>query len=261
MRATSLVQQGQGLQGAIDSDVDAEWEPSMLMTINATRPNTPATTSSCSSQRPHVHSTSPFQRSIRSIPSHPPTNSTAPYPIYPHNPNNPFDVVLPRGLLHRIIDLYFDYVYCLIPCLHRPTFLHDLHAHREEQPDEEEWTVMVFCVVVATLVQLPRAFVPMPRKDVKDLVERCYALGREYLNRDYKEVSVTRCTSRIALKRRLMRRNRCYAIPVRFGESQLKRNADYDSQHRVHCCLDRETARRPCPVRSELDGHAQITPA
>lgn len=195
IRATSLSQQGQGMQGMAGRDVDAEWEPSMLMTLNATRSDPPQP-SSYHSLSPHVLSTSPLQRSHTSHPSHSPTYSTPPYPAYPHNANNTFDAILPRGLLHRIIDLYFDYVYCLIPCLHRSTFLNDLHSRREEQDGEDEWTALVFSVLAVTLVQLPRAFVPMPRKDVKTLVEKCHGLGRDYLGRDFKEATVIRCAYR-----------------------------------------------------------------
>ena len=72
--------------------------------------------------------------------------------------------------------------------------MQDLHSHREEDDNQEEWTALVFSVVAATLAQLPRAFVSMPRKKVKSLVDRCYGLAREYLNLDFDEVTVTRCT-------------------------------------------------------------------
>jgi hypothetical protein len=95
--------------------------------------------------------------------------------------------------LYHIIDLFFDYVYCLTPCLHRPSFLADLYARREERPGEEEWTALVLVVVGATLVQIPRAFVPLNRREVKVLVERCNAAGRGFLAADFHEIKVERC--------------------------------------------------------------------
>jgi hypothetical protein len=97
---------------------------------------------------------------------------------------NPLDMVLPRQLLHQVVNLYFDYVYALIPIIHRPTFMHDLHHNREERPGQEEWTCMTLALVAATLVQVPRSFVSMPRREVKQLAETCYKRGRAYLSMD-----------------------------------------------------------------------------
>jgi len=168
MRASSFNQQGQGMAGPNGRDVEKDWEPALLMTMEATRPP-PESDHELSPISSRQHQ-SPLRKS-----------------------DHPFDAVLARHLLHHIIDLYFDNIYCLIPCLHRPTFIHDLHSSREEHAGDHEWTALVFSVVAVTLVQLPRAFVAMPRKEVKALVLRCYGLAREYLNRDFKEVTVTRC--------------------------------------------------------------------
>jgi hypothetical protein len=77
--------------------------------------------------------------------------------------------------------------------------MRDLHAKREERPGEEEWTAMVLSLVAATLVQLPRAFVPMPRSEVKALVQKCYRHVTMALLRDYQDVSIDRrkCIARI----------------------------------------------------------------
>jgi hypothetical protein len=121
-----------------------------------------------------------------------PSFSTPPYASLPHNPSNPLEAILPRGFLYHIVDLFFDYIYCLTPCLHQPSFMRDLHAKREERQGEEEWTAMVLSLVAATLVQLPRAFVPMPRSDVKALVQKCYRHVTVALLRDYQDVSIDR---------------------------------------------------------------------
>jgi hypothetical protein len=111
----------------------------------------------------------------------------------PSNPANPLDQVLPRGLLLHIVDLYFDYIYALVPAIHRPTFMRDLGNYREEREGEEEWTHMVLILVTSTLLQVPRAFVPLPRKEVRALAERCWHLVRLFLSKDYVEVSLERC--------------------------------------------------------------------
>ena len=109
---------------------------------------------------------------------------------------NPLDMVLPRQLLHQVVNLYFDYVYALIPIIHRPTFMHDLHHNREERPGQDEWTCMTLALVASTLVQVPRSFVALPRREVKQLAEVCYKRGRAYLGMSIEApASVQVCTS------------------------------------------------------------------
>ena len=70
--------------------------------------------------------------------------------------------------------------------------MRDLDRKREEQPGEEEWTMLVLSVIASTLVQLPRAFVAMPRRQVKTLVHKCYYVIRQYLVKDFEVCSVNR---------------------------------------------------------------------
>ncbi|WVR05805.1 hypothetical protein IAU60_002830 [Kwoniella sp. DSM 27419] len=132
---------------------------------------------------------------VQSSASHDHRPSTKPiytYVHHPFNPSNPFDMVLSRKTLYQVLDLFFDYIYCLIPCLHRPTFTHDINTKREERPDQEEWTALVFAIVGSTLVQLPRNFVSMTRKEVRELVLACHGKVRDYLSKDFHEISITR---------------------------------------------------------------------
>ena len=151
-----------------------------------------------SSSHPHMTPTSflmdpPSTSSLAwGHPSSLPSFATLPYVGIPPNPSNPLETVLPRGLLYLIVDLFFDYIYPLTPCLHRPSFMRDLHAKREERPGEEDWTHMVLSLVSSTLSQLPRAFVAMPRRDVKLLVERCYRICRNFMSQDFVTVSIDR---------------------------------------------------------------------
>lgn len=118
-----------------------------------------------------------------------PDRNTIPRSIHNHF-HNPLDAILPRPLLILIINLFFDYIYPLTPCLHKPTFLQDLMSRREEQPGEEEWTALVLATVMSTLVQVPRAFVPLTRKEVRDLAARCHRETRKWSLNGYKEATV-----------------------------------------------------------------------
>jgi len=111
-------------------------------------------------------------------------------PQQPSQIYNPLDAILPRPLLHLIINLFFDYVFALTPCLHKPTFFKDLMRRREEQPGEEEWTALVLATVMSTLVQVPRAYVPLSRREVRDLAARCQQETRKWSLGGYKEVTV-----------------------------------------------------------------------
>lgn len=52
--------------------------------------------------------------------------------------------------------------------------------------------MLVLSVIASTLVQLPRAFVAMPRRQVKTLVHKCYYVIRQYLVKDFEVCSVNR---------------------------------------------------------------------
>ena len=151
-----------------------------------------------STHRPSFNGTRPMPLPQRPFDAASPLNSKSspnfpPYATYPHNPNNPFDAILPRGMLYYIVDLYFDYIYALIPCLHKPSFMASLHDGREERPGEDEWIALVMAVVAGTLVQVPHAFVAIHKEEKKSLTERCYALVKDFLFRDFTEVTVSRC--------------------------------------------------------------------
>lgn len=108
------------------------------------------------------------------------------------HPPNPFDAFLPRPLLMHIVDLFFDYIYGLTPVIHRPTFMRDLYNKREEQPDQEEWVCLVLSLVCITLSQVPRSFIDLSRRDVKDLIDRCSAAVRQWHARDFAEITLSR---------------------------------------------------------------------
>lgn len=215
-RMTALGMAGAAERAILGTDVERDWEPALAMAINATSASAAADESAAylvsdtgdlgSAGRPG----GPDSAAVRAILStgqstgptgfSPFTSSSpsghlgiSPYSHMPSNPSNPLDQILPRPLLHHIIDLYFDYVYPLVPCLHRPSFMADLYGHREEREGEEEWTVLVLCLVAATLCQIPRAWVSMPRRDVRELVYRCYRRAVDTLALDFGAPTVLRC--------------------------------------------------------------------
>lgn len=114
------------------------------------------------------------------------------HPSTPRHRLNPLDQILPRNLTYLIVDLYFKYIYCLIPCLHKPSFYRDLQDRREEQPGQEEWTALVLAVVASTLAQVPRSFVPLPNNEIKPLVLVCQEWVKRWQFQDFKQATVTR---------------------------------------------------------------------
>lgn len=100
-------------------------------------------------------------------------------------PRNPIDAILPRPLLHLILGLFKDFIYPLTPCIHMPTLLQDLARRRELEADQEEWIALVLATVMSTIVQVPRAFVPLSRSEVSALAEKCHIETRKWTMRGY----------------------------------------------------------------------------
>jgi hypothetical protein len=72
-----------------------------------------------------------------------------------------------------------------------PTLVQDLAKRREMEPGQEEWTAMVLATVMSTVVQVPRAFVPLSRGEVSALAERCYMETRRWSHLGYSDDSLT----------------------------------------------------------------------
>jgi hypothetical protein len=84
--------------------------------------------------------------------------------------------VAPRDTISLIIALFFDFVYPLTPCIHKPSFMADLHSRREER--DPLFFALVMSTVASTLVQVPRSYVPMDRPAVRKLAQTCYEASR-----------------------------------------------------------------------------------
>ena len=94
---------------------------------------------------------------------------------YYYRPHRLEDVV-PRDTVLLILALFFDYVYPLTPCLHKPSFMADVHARREER--DPLFFALVMSTVASTLIQVPRSYIPMERHAVRKLAQACHEASR-----------------------------------------------------------------------------------
>ena len=84
--------------------------------------------------------------------------------------------VVQRDTVLLILALFFDYVYPLTPCLHKPSFMADVHARREER--DPLFFALVMSTVASTLIQVPRSYIPMERQEVRKLAQACHEASR-----------------------------------------------------------------------------------
>jgi hypothetical protein len=104
----------------------------------------------------------------------PPPNTLPPLSYY-YRPHSLEDVA-PRDTIMLIVALFFDFVYPLSPCVHKPSYLADLHARREER--DPLFFALIMSTVASTLVQLPRSYLPMGRHAVRKLAQTCHEASR-----------------------------------------------------------------------------------
>ena len=104
----------------------------------------------------------------------PPPNTLPPLSYY-YRPHSLEDVA-PRDTIMLIIALFFDFVYPLSPCVHKPSYMADLHARREER--DPLFFALVMSTIASTLVQLPRSYLPMGRHAVRKLAQTCHEASR-----------------------------------------------------------------------------------
>lgn len=102
---------------------------------------------------------------------------TSPLPSlsYNYRPHR-LESIIPRDTVSLIIALFFDFVYPLTPCIHKPSFMADLHARREER--DPLFFALVMSTVASTLVQVPRSYLPMERSVVRKLAQNCHEASR-----------------------------------------------------------------------------------
>ena len=104
----------------------------------------------------------------------PPPGALPPLSYY-YRPHHLEDVA-PRETVMLIISLFFDFVYPLTPCVHKPSFMADLHSRREER--DPLFFALVMSTCASTLVQVPRSYLPMERPAVRKLAQICHEASR-----------------------------------------------------------------------------------
>lgn len=111
------------------------------------------------------------------LPVPPPT--VVPPLSYYYRPRR-LEEIAPRDTISLIIALFFDFVYPLTPCVHKPSFMADLHSRREER--DPLFFALVMSTVASTLVQVPRSYLPMERPVVRKMAQvRVMILWRRIL--------------------------------------------------------------------------------
>jgi hypothetical protein len=86
------------------------------------------------------------------------------------------DQVVAPQVIQSVIGIFFDYVYPLTPCLHRPTFLADLAARKDKT--DPLFFALTLVVLASTLVQVPRVLVNLDKDEVEALCRRCVRVAR-----------------------------------------------------------------------------------
>lgn len=142
-----------------------------------------------SSRSPHHDEHQPFGSPVEQFSTYPlfnwsykqhqplpiPSPTSIPPLSYYYRPHRLEDVA-PRDTILLIIALFFDFVYPLTPCVHKPSFMADVHARREER--DPLFFALVMSTVASTLVQVPRSYLPMERQTVRKLAQTCHEASR-----------------------------------------------------------------------------------
>jgi hypothetical protein len=71
----------------------------------------------------------------------------------------------------------------LTPCLHQPTFLADLAAHKEER--DPLFFALLMSTLACTLVQVPKSYIPVESTEVRRLAARCFRASRAISHESY----------------------------------------------------------------------------
>ncbi|KAG8972464.1 hypothetical protein FRC05_010057 [Tulasnella sp. 425] len=108
-------------------------------------------------QQPQLHTPNPNSQLI-----HPPLSAF-------HRAIS-LETIAPMPLIMHILSLFFDYVYPLTPCVHKPSFYEGLREKREEK--DPLFFALVCSTLASTLVQVPRSYLPMERDEVRKLAKR-----------------------------------------------------------------------------------------
>lgn len=114
----------------------------------------------------------PYKHAPANTQLHAPSLPPLSYYVRPHR----LEDVAPRETILLIISLFFDFVYPLTPCIHKPSFMADLQSRREER--DPLFFALVMSTVASTCVQVPRSYLPMERREVRKLAQTCHEASR-----------------------------------------------------------------------------------
>ncbi|GJJ13318.1 hypothetical protein Clacol_007570 [Clathrus columnatus] len=114
----------------------------------------------------------PYKHAPANTQLHAPSLPPLSYYVQPHR----LEDVAPRETILLIISLFFDFVYPLTPCIHKPSFMADLQSRREER--DPLFFALVMSTVASTCVQVPRSYLPLERREVRKLAQTCHEASR-----------------------------------------------------------------------------------
>nr|XP_019013539.1 uncharacterized protein I206_01609 [Kwoniella pini CBS 10737]OCF52320.1 hypothetical protein I206_01609 [Kwoniella pini CBS 10737] len=117
-----------------------------------------------------------FERKLSASSNHSPSYPLASPALSINNLPDGIDQVVPGPTIDSILNLFFDYVYPLTPCLHRPTFVADLTARRDRT--DPVFFALAMSVIASTLVQIPRSLVNLDKNEVENLARKCIQVSR-----------------------------------------------------------------------------------
>lgn len=123
-------------------------------------------------QYPLYNWSPPFRHKPTNIQPHAPTLPPLSYFVRPHR----LEDVAHRDIIILIISLFFDFVYPLTPCIHKPSFMADLQSRREER--DPLFFALVMSTIASTCVQVPRSYLPLERREVRKLAQTCHEASR-----------------------------------------------------------------------------------
>jgi hypothetical protein len=110
----------------------------------------------------------------------------------PFDNTDPFAVAMDRESFDRILSSFFEYVYPICPVPNKESLLADLARKRELLPHQDEWRNMVLGLVAFTVIQVPSTLLLLSRDQARNIVHACSEHVREYLSREYEEITIDR---------------------------------------------------------------------
>lgn len=84
--------------------------------------------------------------------------------------------VIKRDVAIYVLSLYFDYVYPLVPLVHRPTFMK--RFHNQDDHKDPVFLGLILSILAASLMQIPKDQIPIEAESISGLAHRCHRTSR-----------------------------------------------------------------------------------